>query len=130
MYFLWIRLGFLRNLYDRWVDDPTNVYSRRTDREWTHVIQERSHLYFLVEYLLQDSSYAVGDLNAPVKLFEQCHHHTITYQLLGFVYFLMFEFMFKRELYAGAEGKCKIPARMTAVSFFVDIASEECNAGV
>ena len=65
-----------------------------SDKEWTIQKPERSHFYFLVEFLLNNSGYAVGDLLKDVENYEDCHHHCISYQVLGLVSFLLFEFMY------------------------------------
>ena len=119
------RFGFLRNLFARWCVDPTNLYVGARDREWAHVRRERQHFYFLVEFLLQDSGYAVFDLFFPVENYHQCHHHSISYQLMGFVYFLLFEFMFHQRVYKASMGRDALQSRMAIIDYFVDIAEKE-----
>ena len=119
------RYGFLRNLFARWCVDPTDMYVGPKDKQWTHVRRERQHFYFLVEFLLQDSDYAVFDLRMPVENFADCHHHSISYQLMGFMYFLLYEFIFHQRVYTKSMGRDALKSRMAIINYFVDIAEKE-----
>ena len=119
------RFGFLRNLWFRWSRDPVDLYSGACDREWTHVRKERQHFYLLVEFLLVDSGYAVFNLLSPVLTLDDCHHNSISYQLMGFVYFLMFEFIYYQRTYTGSLGRDNLISRMAVINYFVDIADKE-----
>ena len=75
--------------------------------------------------MLQNSGYAVFNLFAPVLTYKQCHHHSIVYQLMGFMYFLMFEFVFYQRTYAASVGRDQLKSRMGIINYFVDIAEME-----
>jgi hypothetical protein len=119
------RFGFLRNVFWRWGRDPIDLYSGAGDKEWTHVRMERAHFYFLLEYLLQKSGYALFNLWSPVLTYDDCHHNSISYQMMGFMYFLMFEFMYHQRTYFGSPGRDKLLMCMPIINYFVDIAEKE-----
>ena len=117
-------MGFLRNIWDRYQADQDNVYSD-SDTNWTSAKVERMHFYFLIEFLLQESGYAVGDLFRSVEKYHECHTICIPFALLGFMYFTLFEFIFKGRTYTGAGGRELLGKRMDAINFFVDVAQKE-----
>ena len=86
---------------------------------------ERAHFYFLLEYLLQKSGYALFNLLSPVLTYDDCHHNSISYQLMGFMYFLLFEFMYYQRTYSGSLGRDALVKRMAIINYFVDIADRE-----
>jgi hypothetical protein len=55
----------------------------------------------------------------------ECHNSTITPQILGFMYFFIFEFIYHKEVYKGANGRAKFPNALEPIQFFVDVATEE-----
>ena len=127
MHFCHSRMGFLRDLWNRWKADPDTVYSLPGDMKWEHASRERIHFYFFVEHLLKESGYAVGQLFSPVETYDRCHHKTIGVGMLGFVYFLLFEYMFKQKTYSGSPGRKLINSRREAVKYFMEVAEKECE---
>ena len=87
--------------------------------------KERQHFYFLLEYLLLESGYALFNLLSPVLNLADCHHFSISYQLMGFMYFLMFEFIYYQRIYSGSVGRDQLLSRMDVINYFVDIADKE-----
>jgi len=71
------------------------------------------------------SGYSVGDLMAPVNTDFDFHNSTITAPLLGFMYFLLFEFVYHKQIYKGAVGRNKFPQCFDAIQFFIDVATDE-----
>jgi hypothetical protein len=74
------------------------------------------------------SEYCVGDLMAPVTDEMGCHISKITPELLGFMYFLIFEYVFFQRLYKGAPGRAQFIQKKEVIQFFVDIAENECES--
>jgi hypothetical protein len=114
------RFGLLRNLFLKFESQGKNTL---IDKDG--IVDNKKHWYFLIEYLLTISGYSVGDLMLPVTTDLECHHATITAQLLGFMYFLVFEFLYHKNVYKGATGRSKFPQYIDAIQFFIDVATEE-----
>jgi hypothetical protein len=108
-------------LFQRFKDSGKNIFNEQNGTADTN----RIHWYFLVEYLLITSGYSIGDLMLPVTSDFECHHSTITSQLLGFIYFLIFEFLYHKQIYKGAPGRSLFLQRADTIQFFVDVATEE-----
>ena len=109
----------------RFERDRTDLYGTEDGDHWQHVRMERMHFYFLVEFLIHESGYAVFDLMAPVTSYSRCHHKSIPYHLMGFVYFLLFEYMYYQRIYKGADAVLILRPRLHVVQYFVDIALNE-----
>ncbi len=65
---------------------------------------------------------------APVTDEMGYHLSKITPELLGFMYFLIFEYVFFQRLYKGASGRAQFIQRKQVIQFFVEIAEIECES--
>jgi hypothetical protein len=104
--------------------NPTDIFAD-DDRSIDTYHMTRIHWYFFVEYLLMQSGYFVTDLLAPVKDKLNCHHLSISKELLEFMYFLIFEYVHHRRVYKGAVGRSNFKQYMENIQFFVDVAKRE-----
>ena len=119
------RLGLLRNLFYRFQTVGTMVY-KDSDNTWPHrKTSIRNHFYFFLEYILTSSLLPVGDLLAPVTSITEGHQMTIGYRLLGYVYFLIFEWVYYGHMFAGFTGRKLIGLRSARVLYFIKIAEQE-----
>ncbi len=120
--------GLLRDLYSRYENNPDGaIFSK--DSNFDEVIHpQRLHWYFFVEYLLLKSGYCVGDLLATVDDEMGCHISTIPHQLLGFMYFLIFEYTYYQRIYKGATGRSMFILKKDVIQMFINIAEHECES--
>jgi hypothetical protein len=71
------------------------------------------------------AGYCVADLLAPVKEKINCHYVSLPHELLGFIYFLIFEYVFHRRIYKGAVGRTNLCQFNDPLEFFVSVAYSE-----
>jgi hypothetical protein len=113
----------LRNLHFRYFKNPNDIFEN--DENIDRVHKFRVHWYFFVEYLLILSGYCVADLLQPITDKMSCHHYSVVHELLGFIYFLIFEFVYHRRVYKGAIGRSNFLQFRETIQFFVGVASCE-----
>jgi hypothetical protein len=120
--------GLLRDLYSRYKNNPDGAIFSSDSDAVDEIHPKRLHWYFFVEYLLLKSGYCVGDLLAPVHDEMGCHISTIPHQLLGFMYFLIFEFTYYQRIYKGATGRSVFILKKDVIQMFINIAEHECES--
>ena len=118
------RFGFLRDYFKRFTENDPFIYLDEDDN-WPKGRKDRTHTFQMIEILLVTAGYNCGDLRKAVLSAADCHHKTIPSDLLGFMYFLLFEYFFKGEFYEGATGRHKFKQRRAAIAFFNDVAQAE-----
>ena len=97
-----------------------------SDNTWPYIKTSiRNHFYFFVEFILARSLLPVGDLSAPVTTITAGHQMTIGHRLLGYVYFLIFEWAYYGHMFAGFTGRKLIGSRSARVIYFIKLAEKE-----
>ena len=124
MYFFF-RYGFLRNFHNRFTENNPFVYVDEDDDWPKSEKRNRTHTLMLIEILLDISQYNCGDLRRRVELAEHCHHFTVPFELMGFIYFLLFEYVFRGACYDTATNRRKLLQRKAPIKFFTDVAEME-----
>ena len=56
---------------------------------------------------------------------RDCHHLALPFELMGFAYFLLFEYIFRGICYDTAPKRHKLAQRKAPIQFFTEIAEME-----
>ena len=111
----------------KFATEGAKVYNER-DRKWTTMKKTRYHFYLFVEYLLQKTTFVVGDLKQDVKTFADCHCNSLAYGMLGYVYFCIFEYVYSNGVtFACHDGRIAVQNKFAKLQYFVSIANAEYN---